>query len=67
VSCILEGVLKGDVFLGEVAVEFWSGVNRGDGRGGFGGDGYLAGWRAVVGVLEDSWHWVSWSLGGVVG
>jgi hypothetical protein len=46
---ILEGVLQGDVFFGELAVEVWS-----DGGGRRGGDGGLAGWRSVVGVLEDS-------------
>jgi hypothetical protein len=57
---ILEGILQGDVFLGEFAVEIWSvEMNRGYGRRGFGGNGHLAGWRAVIGVLEDSWDGVS--------
>lgn len=64
---ILEGVLEGDVFFRELTVEFGSvGVCRGDwGRGCR--ERYLLRWRAVVGVLEDSWDGVSWCLSGVVG
>jgi hypothetical protein len=51
---ILEGVLEGDVFFGEFAVEIGSvGVCRGDWRWG-GRERGLLRWRSVVGVLEDS-------------
>jgi hypothetical protein len=54
IAGILEGVLKGDVFVGELAVKIGSvGVCRGDWRWGGRGRGLLR-WRSVVGVLEDS-------------
>ena len=37
---ILESVLKGDVFIGDVALDAWA---------------FDGGRRSVVGVLEDSW------------
>jgi len=52
VAGILESVLKGDVFIGDVALDAWAF----DGRWRrLCGDGCLLGRRSVVGVLEDSW------------
>jgi hypothetical protein len=54
IAGILEGVLEGDVFVGELAIKIRSiGVCRGDWRWGGRGRGLLR-WRSVVGVLEDS-------------
>jgi len=60
VAGILESVLKGDVFIGDVALDAWAF----DGRWRrLCGDGCLLGRRSVVGVLEDS----LWSLAGRAG
>jgi hypothetical protein len=50
---ILEGVLEGDVFLGELAVEVGSICMRGYRRRGS-GKRCLLRWRSMIGVLEDS-------------
>lgn len=48
---VLKRVLKGDVFLCELAIEF--GSVDGGGDGGSGGDGWLLAGRAMIGVLEN--------------
>lgn len=54
IAGILEGVLEGDVFVRELALNIGSvGVCRGDWRWRGRGRGLLR-WRSVVGVLEDS-------------
>lgn len=52
---ILEGVLEGDVFLGELAVEVGSICMRGYRRRGS-GKRCLLRWRSMIGVLEDSFR-----------
>jgi hypothetical protein len=50
---ILEGILEGDIFLGELTVEAGSVRMRGYCRRGCSGR-HLLRWRAVVRVLQDS-------------
>jgi hypothetical protein len=58
---ILERVLECDVFFREPTIEIGpAGVWRGNWRWRVGCDGCLLGWRAVVGVLEDSWLGLAW-------
>jgi len=53
---ILQCVLEGDVFIREFAGDVWAfEVDGGDRWWGLGCDGWLLGWRAVVGVLQDTW------------
>jgi len=52
-ASILEGILEGDVFLGELAVEVGSICMRGYRRRGS-GKRCLLRWRSMIGVLEDS-------------
>jgi hypothetical protein len=50
---ILEGILEGDIFLGELTVKVRSVRMRGYWRRGC-SERRLLRWRAVVGVLENS-------------
>ena len=52
-ASILEGILEGDVFLGELAVEIGSVGVRGYWRRRC-GTRCLLRWRSMIGVLEDS-------------
>jgi hypothetical protein len=53
----LESVLKSDIFVREIVRVFAAReVDGGHWWGRFSCDGCLMGWRAVDGVLEDSWR-----------